>query len=161
MFYHYPLVLLSLFAGGIVGHESHDHDFHSLSRRSEGSFSYHGITGPLNWYSLDKEKNKLCAKGRHQSPIDIVGSCGPTANNPTLKIPSAPKGAKFENKGTTVEVTTNGTLTKNGVTSKLAQFHFHTPSEHSVNGEYFPMEAHFVFKGASTFFGLLCPGAIG
>jgi carbonic anhydrase len=27
---------------------------------------------------------------------------------------------------------------------QLLQFHFHTPSENTINGKYFPMEAHFV-----------------
>ncbi|GES58888.1 carbonic anhydrase [Aspergillus terreus] len=37
--------------------------------------------------------------------------------------------AKFENLGSGLEV-----------------FHFHTPSEHHVNDEYYPMEVHFVFQ---------------
>jgi carbonic anhydrase len=31
---------------------------------------------------------------------------------------------------------------------KLVQFHFHTPSEHRLHGEQFPMELHFVHRNA-------------
>lgn len=33
---------------------------------------------------------------------------------------------------------------------ELLQFHFHTPSEHAVNGVRFPMEVHFVHRDKST-----------
>ena len=32
---------------------------------------------------------------------------------------------------------------------KLAQFHFHTPSEHQLNGQYYDLEIHFVHKDES------------
>ncbi|HJT51375.1 MAG TPA: carbonic anhydrase family protein [Nitrosospira sp.] len=38
-----------------------------------------------------------------------------------------------------------GTLTVSGRTWDLAQFHFHTPSEHLINGRASPMEMHLVF----------------
>ncbi|MDR0275750.1 MAG: carbonic anhydrase family protein [Burkholderiaceae bacterium] len=31
---------------------------------------------------------------------------------------------------------------------KLAQFHFHATSEHTIDGKFFPMEGHFVFSAA-------------
>jgi len=50
--------------------------------------------------------------------------------------------------GTNVEVAVNGTLVDGGKTYDLAQFHFHTPSEHRVNEEIYTMELHFVFEAA-------------
>lgn len=41
-----------------------------------------------------------------------------------------------------------GELTVAGVTYKLLQFHWHTPSEHELNGEKFPMEMHLVHQAA-------------
>jgi carbonic anhydrase len=39
-----------------------------------------------------------------------------------------------------------GELRVAGVTYKLLQFHWHTPSEHELNGEKFPMEMHLVHR---------------
>jgi carbonic anhydrase len=67
-----------------------------------------------------------------------------------LSIPDYPQGAKFENLGTNVEVVVNGTLVNGAKTYALAQFHFHTPSEHRVDDEHYPMEMHMVFEAAGT-----------
>jgi carbonic anhydrase len=40
-----------------------------------------------------------------------------------------------------------GGLVYDKVTWTLKQFHFHTPSEHRINGEHFPMEMHLVHQG--------------
>lgn len=41
-----------------------------------------------------------------------------------------------------------GRLEVDGVTYELKQFHFHTPSEHRIDGEAFPMEMHLVHQAA-------------
>jgi carbonic anhydrase len=89
----------------------------------------------------------------YQSPIDIGNSSGTSiasGKSIRLSIPDYPNGAKFENLGTNVEVIANGTLVDGGKTYALAQFHFHTPGEHRVNNEFYPMEMHFVFEAAGT-----------
>lgn len=40
-----------------------------------------------------------------------------------------------------------GRLTVGGVTYELRQFHWHTPSEHRIDGRTFPMEMHLVHEG--------------
>jgi carbonic anhydrase len=42
-----------------------------------------------------------------------------------------------------------GSVTVDGDTYQLAQFHFHTPAEHLENGKVFPMEMHMVFQDPS------------
>ncbi len=42
-----------------------------------------------------------------------------------------------------------GSVTVDGDTYQLAQFHFHTPSEDLLNGKTFPMEMHLVFTDKS------------
>lgn len=39
----------------------------------------------------------------------------------------------------------------------LKQFHFHSPSEHTVEGEFFPLEMHMVHESAGTCMCLLSP----
>jgi len=41
-------------------------------------------------------------------------------------------------------------LTVDGVTYRLKQFHFHTPSEHTINGMAYPLEMHMV-RASFTF----------
>jgi carbonic anhydrase len=41
-------------------------------------------------------------------------------------------------------------LTLGGTRYELAQFHFHSPSEHTVDGKYAAMEMHLVHKSASN-----------
>lgn len=113
------------------------------------TFGYTGLQGPLNWYGLNAT-NALCAKGDTQSPINLA-SASTIVDHVTLKIPSYPKGAVFENLGTNVEVVVNGSLVDNGKTYNLAQFHFHTPGEHKIDLEFYPMETHFVFEAAGEF----------
>lgn len=125
-----------------------------LPRSADGtvdinSYNYTNLGGPLNWYGLDK-KNSACATGKRQSPINIVTEDidYSAANSVHFNIPSADN-IKFENLGSGLEVVlTNGTLVTAAGSYKLAQFHFHTPSEHRINDEYYPMEAHFVFENS-------------
>lgn len=132
-----------------LGHEHHGTTLYPRQEHvAEPSFGYHGITGPLNWFSLNTTTNELCAKGNHQSPIDFAAARCKTSGGPSISYEAAPHGAEFINLGTTVEVIANGTLSNNGKTSNLAQFHFHSPSEHSVDGRYFPLEVHFVHQAA-------------
>jgi carbonic anhydrase len=125
----------------------------SLTTVPVNHFSYVGLSGPLNWYGLNKTANVLCSTGMNQSPIDIGNSSGTSVvsgKTIQLSIPDYPNGAKFENLGTNVEVVVNGTLVDGSKTYALAQFHFNTPGEHRVNDEFYPMEMHFVFEAAGT-----------
>ncbi|KAL0931879.1 carbonic anhydrase [Colletotrichum truncatum] len=112
------------------------------------TFGYNDLKGPLNWHSHNNASS-LCATGTQQSPINLNDTSATVVPGSSLgfDVPSYPHGAVFENLGSTLEVVAqNGTLTRHGRHYKLKQFHFHTPSEHRVESEYFPMEVHFVFE---------------
>ncbi|KXH62989.1 carbonic anhydrase [Colletotrichum nymphaeae SA-01] len=134
----------------------------SLYRRSHGGiaargedglvevakFGYDDLTGPLNWHGHNNQSSK-CATGAWQSPINLNDTSATlvAGTSLTFDVPNLPHGAAFENLGSTLEVVAeNGTLTRRGRKFHLRQFHFHTPSEHRVDSEYFPMEVHFVFE---------------
>lgn len=108
------------------------------------TFGYTGTTGPHNWASLHAA-NIQCSVGRNQSPINIDESVGTLAETPQVDIPSV-ETAEFGNLGTTVEVVVNGTMSVLGKSFSLKQFHFHSPSEHRINEEYFPLEMHMVHE---------------
>lgn len=128
----------------------------SLHRREEGpggtvkvsSFGYTGLLGPLNWAGLAPE-NSACATSTNQSPVNIDNTISLATEAPVIVIPSV-KAAEFENLGSTIEVIVNGTTTFAGTEFELRQFHFHTPSEHRIAEEYFPLEVHMVHEAAGT-----------
>ncbi|KAF6820476.1 carbonic anhydrase [Colletotrichum sojae] len=112
------------------------------------TFGYDDLKGPLNWHS-HSDDSALCATGTHQSPINLNDTSAEIVAGATLKfdVPDLPDGAVFENLGSTLEVVTEGgRLTRKGREYVLKQFHFHTPSEHRVDSEFYPMEVHFVFE---------------
>ncbi|KAL7794242.1 alpha carbonic anhydrase [Trichoderma ceciliae] len=144
---HLTAVALSLAAPALAVCNYGTHLYPRENTVPVSTFGYNGLNGPLNWYSLNKTANKLCATGQHQSPINLDSSVSSvTGSSITFSVDSYPFGAELENLGTTVEVPVNGSLKADGKTYSLAQFHFHTPSEHRLNSEYYPMEAHFVFS---------------
>lgn len=113
-------------------------------------FGYTGPTGPVNWAGLAIE-NLDCASGLKQSPINLTPeSARAMTTPPKIQIANV-EAAEFENLGTTVEVIVNGTLEAPDVLGagefQLKQFHFHTPSEHRIQEEYFPLEVHMVHEG--------------
>jgi carbonic anhydrase len=127
-------------------------DFPREQQVAVSKFGYDYLQGPLNWYGLNKSTNLLCNTGKNQSPI-ILDSGIPTVAGSSIRvsIPDYPKGAEFENLGTNVQVIVNGSMVDNGKTYNLAQFHFHTPSEHRIASEFYPMEGHFVFQTSGWF----------
>ena len=55
-------------------------------------------------------------------------------------------GNEVLNNGHTIQVNykSSSSISINGHSFKLKQFHFHAPSENHINGKSFPMEEHFV-----------------
>lgn len=66
--------------------------------------------------------------------VSVVNTFNPTAN------PFVPE----EFATLRVNVPAGSSISVNGTIYDLAQFHFHTPSEHKLNGKAAPMEIHFV-----------------
>ncbi|MBP1849988.1 carbonic anhydrase [Rhizobium halophytocola] len=110
-------------------------------------WSYDGKTGPEHWSTLS-DAFKACGSGTSQSPIDIHPGKAAPLSKLDLHYTFGPK--DIVNNGHTVQadVADGNTLTLDGKTYTLAQFHFHTPSENHIKGVAFPMEVHFVNKAA-------------
>lgn len=132
----------------------------SISKRQEGGevktvevgqFGYISTEGPVGWAGLSPD-NSLCSSSTIQSPIDVTNT-STTLTQPgdlSLEFPNV-ESAEFENIGTTIEVVMEGKgakTTVGGQEFELKQFHFHSPSEHTVNGEHFPLEMHMVHESA-------------
>lgn len=108
-------------------------------------WGYTGETGPEQWGTMS-EKYKLCGTGENQAPIDVHGDYDVAL--PPIQFNYGGKAEKVTNNGHTVQVdiSEGSSIAIEGKTFALKQFHFHTPSENTVNGEHFPLEAHFVHQ---------------
>lgn len=107
-------------------------------------WDYEGEGRPENWSKLDP-RNKLCATGDRQSPIDIRD--GIKVDLEPIQFDYRPSLFRIVDNGHTVQVGLgNGSLTITGKTYELVQFHFHRPSEERINGRGFDMVAHLVHK---------------
>lgn len=110
-------------------------------------WGYEGSTGPDNWGQI-AEANKACASGLEQSPIDLTGGVDAEVSN--IALHWKPSAWNVLNNGHTIQVEgkDGGYATIDGERFDLLQFHFHTPSEHTIDGRNYPMEVHFVHKNA-------------
>lgn len=108
-------------------------------------WSYEGEGGPENWGSLSEEY-VTCADGSAQTPIDIVDPATADLADPVLNYTAG--AATVINNGHTIQANAaeGNTMTVNGVEYPFLQIHFHASSEHTINGESFPAEVHFVHK---------------
>jgi carbonic anhydrase len=120
-------------------------------------WTYEGEKGPQFWGKLDPDFS-LCAEGKSQSPIDIAKTS--PASLPKLRAKFSPANLRIVhhehladeiNNGHTIQVnySEGDTITLGDVDYELIQFHFHAPSEHTVQGKQYPMEMHFVHKAPS------------
>ena len=109
-----------------------------------GAWSYSGPTGASHWAELSDEF-KTCASGQ-QSPINITGAVG--AQTGALQPAWKPMPLRMTDTGHGLQVeASRGSSMKLGDSSfNMLQFHIHTPSEHTLEGQSFPMEIHFVHK---------------
>lgn len=110
-------------------------------------WSYGSGDGPGNWPACFSN-----CSGQGQSPIDISteGLSSPDTLSP-LTFHYAPIQNEVFNNGHTVEIAAEGAghIDWEGEEYELLQVHFHCNSEHTVNGEHRPMEAHFVHQHAN------------
>lgn len=120
-------------------------------------WSHHeGETGPENWKDLCSGFS-ACG-GQSQSPIDIISD--QTSQSDELSaINLGYETSKVEiiNNGHTVQfnVTGNNTMSIGEKDYQLLQFHYHTVSEHTINGNHSPVEVHFVHKYSDSDFAVL------
>ena len=112
-------------------------------------WAYEGDIGPEAWGALDGAY-ELCSVGTQQSPVDIDEAVVVTEDLDDLEFLYQPSTLTLVNNGHTVQANydAGSQLVVNGHPYDLLQVHFHTPSEHSLNGEMFDAEAHFVHRDA-------------
>lgn len=109
-------------------------------------WGYEGAGRAENWGRLSADY-RLCETGAMQSPINLAGAT--LANIPDPHFQYGPTPLTVENLGHTAQVNyqPGSAMTLAGTRYELLQFHFHTPSEHRLQGREFPAELHLVHRG--------------
>ncbi len=163
---------MSLLAHAIIGvsilsclGEETDSESHNDAHAAH--WGYDADNGPDAWGSMSSEW-ALCTEGREQSPIDLTGAIMIELPAVDIHTPSEQEVEVLNQAGVINELDNAHTIQINAKTSEkltvgdksyaLVQFHFHAPSEHTVDGERFPMEMHFVHQaddGALAVVGVL------
>ncbi|KAJ1270882.1 hypothetical protein BS78_06G084800 [Paspalum vaginatum] len=117
------------------------------SSHGGATFGYVGAVGPDHWGALSPNFTR-CASGTSQSPIDIATAaavCDPalgplrrdyTVANATLVDNVVNVALRFDAGA--------GSVSVGGKPYGLKQVHWHSPSEHTVDGRRFPVELHMV-----------------
>lgn len=116
----------------------------------ETEFEYNdGPRGPAHWGELN-ETWKTCGNGTRQSPIDLVQS-KTCRDQHTLHIAYHPAHATLINRGHDIMVNWTEDAGSIIIDSKefcLKQCHWHSPAEHTLDGQQHPLEAHLVHQAA-------------
>ncbi|KAI3913502.1 hypothetical protein MKW98_003981 [Papaver atlanticum] len=124
-----------------------------LEVEDQTEFSYipGSPNGPENWGKLHKDW-AICNNGTKQSPINVV--CNRMISAPwlgRLKKFYVPASATLVNRGHDIELKWDipesaGFINIYGNIYALDQVHWHSPSEHTINGERYALELHMVHK---------------
>ncbi len=130
MFKHRFLLICFLAAAGINASEHKAH------------WGYIGDTGPTQWAKLSSDY--ATCSGKNQSPVNITNTLSVTL--PPIVFDYKQTANKMFNNGHSVQLNFpkgNAIVVENRPFA-LQQMHFHSPSEHQINGKHYPMEIHFV-----------------
>ncbi len=127
--------------------------FSLIAPASATDWAYTGDdAGPDKWAELDPA-NALCASGKNQSPVNIDTTKTLSGKLPGLKFNyGLLKPAAMRNTGKGLELTLEpgASIRIDGLEFGLKRIDFHIPSEHTVNGQHFPMEIQFIHESAGS-----------
>ena len=120
-------------------------------------WSYAGASGPAHWGSLSEEY-RTCALGAEQSPIDITGYT--FDDGPPVAFHYSGVAIAARNNGHTVylDYGPGNAIDVGGQRYELQGIHYHSPSEHTLEGDSFATELHLVHQdtgGTLAVIGLL------
>lgn len=102
-------------------------------------WGYSGAGGPENWASISAD-NERCGSGTQQSPINVTGYA--KGDSPPISFSYRKEAEAVTNARTavTVDYPTGNRLGLSERTYQLETVTAHTPSEHQVDGQSYPLE---------------------
>ncbi|MQM18946.1 hypothetical protein Taro_051946 [Colocasia esculenta] len=122
---------------------------------NEREFSYESgaENGPEHWGDIHKDW-EACGKGRMQSPIDLSDERVQVVEHlGRLRRAYRPAHATMMNRGHDIMLKWAGgagAIWINGTEYVLKQMHWHSPSEHTIDGKRYAMETHMVHESADN-----------
>jgi carbonic anhydrase len=139
-------------AGTTAAASGHASEPEASGKESSGGhgahWGYSGTTGPDSWGRLAGDYH-LCGAGTMQSPVDIAGGFSATGEPIVFDYRLTPLSIVHNGHSVQVNYQPGSGITVAGERYELLQFHFHTPSEHAVEGQQAAMEMHLVHKNAA------------
>ncbi|CAK8571441.1 unnamed protein product [Lathyrus sativus] len=136
------ILLLSIITWTIAKEVEDEHEFDYIKGSKKG---------PSHWGELKKEW-EACKNGRMQSPIDLSNHrVRRVSNLGKLKKNYKTQNATIKNRGHDIQVKWEGdagSININGTNYFLRQAHWHSPSEHTINGRRYDMEVHMVHESS-------------
>lgn len=118
----------------------------TVGKSGEYSYNPQSDIGPSNWGSISGFET--CSTGSAQSPINIETSgSSPMSDTPSTNYLVSVMNLEEKVENWALECASAGTcgsLSYNGQTYEVLNLHFHSPSEHTINGKRYPLEAHVV-----------------
>ena len=144
--------LAALFIGIATMSLAHDGAALSASESAAPEFGYSGDNGPGFWGETSGWE--ICAgtlPAARQSPLDI-DRVVPDSHLGRLHLQLLETPVALTNNGHTIEeeYEPGSSINLNGLVYDLAQFHFHTLSEHTIAGQHAVMELHAVFADPAS-----------
>ncbi|GLT56804.1 hypothetical protein SLA2020_298210 [Shorea laevis] len=116
---------------------------------SEFDYDKNGERGPNRWGELKPEWS-ACSNGKMQSPIDLLNERVEVVSYlGRLKRSYKPSNATLKNRGHDIMLSFEseaGSIEINGTEYELKQMHWHSPSEHTIDGFRFDLELHMVHE---------------
>jgi len=108
---------------------------------------YDGLLGPEHWGDLDPSF-RPCKAGLQQSPVNLQQAGVGVLPNIVFHYDTLVAHRVFNNGHTIqVDVDPSASIEVRGVPYQLVQFHWHTPSEHTLGqGSHYDMELHLVHR---------------
>ncbi|XP_039688946.1 alpha carbonic anhydrase 7 isoform X2 [Medicago truncatula] len=119
---------------------------------SEFNYDEDSDQGPHNWGDIKPEWFR-CKNGTMQSPIDLLNHRVQIVSNlGGLQINYTPSNATLKNRGHDIKlelIANSSYLQINGTQYVLKQLHWHSPSEHTIDGKRLDLELHLVHETPS------------
>ncbi|KAG6631821.1 hypothetical protein CIPAW_13G116400 [Carya illinoinensis] len=143
--------LFCCFFIALVLHSSRPATSQEVDDERDFDYSEKSGKGPSRWGEIHPEWS-LCKDGSTQSPIDLLNERVEIVSHlGRLNRNYSPSNATLKNRGHDMKLEWEGGagyIEINGTQYVLQQSHWHSPSEHTINGRKFDVEVHMVHESS-------------